>query len=70
MIVLSDKVIVALRALGIDTNMVRRVVIDLQAGHAVVIHIERFGDDRILEVVRALEGVEVRFVTPDAGPSS
>jgi hypothetical protein len=38
---------------------VRRVVIDAQIGEAVVIHVERFGDTRILDVVQTLAGVEV-----------
>lgn len=39
---------------------IRRIVIDAQAGHVVVIHVERFGDTRLLDVVRTLDGVEVR----------
>lgn len=39
---------------------IRRIVIDAQAGQAVVIHVERFGDARLLDVVRGLDGVEIR----------
>lgn len=40
-------------------DYVRRVVIDVQVGNAVVIHVERYGDDRLLEVIRKLDGIEV-----------
>lgn len=42
-----------------DGERIRRIVIDAQAGNVVVIHVERFGDERLLDVVRSLEGVEV-----------
>lgn len=42
-----------------DGERIRRLVIDAQVGHCVVIHVERFGDERLLDVVRSLEGVEV-----------
>ena len=53
---------------------IRRIVIDAQAGHVVVIHVERYGDTRLLDVVRTLDGIEVRkspqtgFVTGERGP--
>lgn len=51
-----------------DDEMIRRVVIDAEAGGTVIIHVERFGDDRLLEVARTLEGVEIREVDrPRAG---
>jgi hypothetical protein len=34
-------------------------VIDAEAGRAVKVHIERFGDERLLDVVRTLQGVQV-----------
>lgn len=62
-IFMSDELLGALGGLGIgDTTKVRRVVIDLQAGHAAMVHVERFGDERLLEVFRALDGVEIRLV--------
>jgi len=39
---------------------IRRVVIDAKAGEAVILHVERFGDERLLDVVRGLEGIEIR----------
>lgn len=55
----------ALREAGIinQYDYVRRVVIDLQAGEVPVIHIERFGDERMLRVVPSLGGVEVDYIT-------
>ena len=42
-----------------DGESIRRVVIDALAGHVVVIHVERFGDERLLKVVQTLSGVEI-----------
>lgn len=51
---------VALSALcGIEATMLRRVVIDIQANHAPIVHIERWGDESLIDVVRTLAGVEV-----------
>jgi hypothetical protein len=54
----------ALLAAGVVTagERVRRVVIDAQAGCAVVLHVERYGDTRMLDVARTLDGIEVREV--------
>jgi hypothetical protein len=38
----------------------RRIVIDAQAGEAVKIYAERFADERLLDVVMTLEGIEIR----------
>jgi len=52
----------ALLASGVVTKeeRVRRVVIDADYSGAVVMHVERYGDERLLEVVPALIGVEIR----------
>jgi hypothetical protein len=42
-----------------DGENIRRVVIDAQAQHAVVMYVERWGDDRLLDVVPTLEGIEI-----------
>lgn len=39
---------------------VRRIVIDASATEAVVMYVERYGDSRLLEVIPALTGVEIR----------
>ena len=52
-------VVAALEALLGDTSAVRRVVIDIQAGHVPIVHIERLGDEKMLDVVRSLAGVEI-----------
>jgi hypothetical protein len=65
-IVISDKVFLALIDAGIfheaDKGTVRRVVIDLQAGEPAMIHVERWGDRRLLEVAGSMVGVQVRGV--------
>jgi hypothetical protein len=52
-------VIEALTALVGNVDSVRRVVIDIQSGHVPVVHIERYGDEKMLDVVRSLAGVEI-----------
>jgi hypothetical protein len=56
---LSDRFVEALRDAGIAPEGTRRVVIDLQAGQPAKVHIERFGDERLLKVVQALDGIEI-----------
>ncbi len=59
-VVLSEKILNALTGLGIDTKRTRRVVIDLQVGEPPIVHVEAYGDTRLIDVARALEGVEIR----------
>ena len=63
-IVTSEEVYKALVAAGMfgEDEQVRRVVIDLQYGHVAVVHMERFGDERMLEVLQTLQGIEIRQV--------
>lgn len=60
--IMSNKFFDALLASGIVSKeeFVRRVVIDATVGEAVVLYVERYGDSRLLEVVPALTGVEIR----------
>ena len=55
----------ALKEAGIihDDDYVRRVVIDVCVGRAVVVHVERYGDVRLLRVIRGMTGVEVHCDT-------
>lgn len=57
----SQLVLDALKEAGIvrDGDNVRRVIIDIQADCAVIVHVERIGDERLLNVVRTLEGIEI-----------
>lgn len=60
--VTSDPVFEALVAAGVlDTTNVRRVVIDLQVGKPALIHVEQVGADKLLDVVRHLDGVDIRY---------
>jgi hypothetical protein len=45
-----------------DTDTISRVVIDARAGHAVQIYLERFGDQRLLNIAPAMTGVEITSV--------
>jgi hypothetical protein len=43
-----------------DEQTIRRIVIDINADDAVVVmHIERWGDERLLDVSRTLDGIEI-----------
>lgn len=43
-----------------DSNYVRRVVIDISWDGPVMVYIERFTDERIVNVMTALGGVEIK----------
>lgn len=49
----------ALRSIGIEPNDTTRVVIDIRAGHTPIVHVEYFGTDKLIDVVRALGGIEI-----------
>ncbi len=59
----SRKMLDALIEAGIirREDYVRRVVIDVQVGCAVILHVERFGDERLLNVARTLDGTEIEI---------
>jgi hypothetical protein len=62
----------ALRDAGIirENGYVRRVIIDINVTNAVVIHVERYGDERLLDVIRTLDGAEIRTGTPAENPAA
>ena len=67
-VIKAEKFGQALAEAGIvkDLDYVRRIVIDAEAGNAVKIYVERFGDERLLNVALTLEGIEVSSqVRPD-----
>jgi hypothetical protein len=64
-IIVSDLALQALIDAGVveaGGRRTRRVIIDLQAGYVPIIHTERYGDDTLLNLVRALGGVEITHV--------
>lgn len=65
----SEELFDALKEAGIihDGDYVRRVVIDVCVGRGVVVHVERYGDDRLLRVIRGMSGVEVHCDTRKDG---
>lgn len=72
-IILADKMLEALESAGLIRveDRVRRVVIDLQIGHVAVIHVECIGDERLLNIVPGLDGVQVvRESRPDDADAS
>lgn len=60
-VITSEAFAGALAGAGIihDVSRVRRIVIDAEAGHVVRVYVERFGDERLLDVAQALGGVEI-----------
>ncbi len=56
----------ALVAAGVirDGEHYLRIIIDARAGNPVIIHAERYGDERLLDVARTLDGAEVRYGQP------
>lgn len=46
-------------------EQIRRVVIDAEVRQPVIIYVERYGDERLLNVAPTLNGVEVRGVPAD-----
>lgn len=56
-----DPVFGALRDAGLADDHTTRVVIDIKAGSLPVVHIERLGDERLVQVVDALDGAEIEI---------
>jgi hypothetical protein len=58
----------ALVAAGVLPSIdgVRRIVIDAQAGHIVVVYVEHLGDERLLRVTPTLQGIEIRGAPNDS----
>lgn len=48
-----------------EDEKVRRIVIDAKAGDALVMYVERWGDERMLVIAETLDGVEIRGVPAD-----
>jgi hypothetical protein len=65
-LIASKEFVRALKSAGIigEGEHVRRVVIDALVDSPVIVYIERFGDDRLLQVARALDGVEITWTAP------
>lgn len=63
----SEELYQALIDAGIvrKNDYVRRVVIDIQVGHAVQVHVERFADERVFSLIRGLNGIEVHCSEDD-----
>lgn len=57
----SDRFFEKLVEAGVFTKgeHIRRIVIDAQVGHALVIHVERYGDWRVLDVVASECGTTI-----------
>jgi hypothetical protein len=49
----------SLREAGIADENTRRVVIDIRGDAVPIVHIERYGDSELINVIRTLAGVEI-----------
>ena len=65
----NAKIYEALKAAGIirDNDHVRRVIIDINVDYAIVVYIERYGDERLLNLIRTMDGAEIRHAGADDG---
>lgn len=55
----------ALISAGIADEMTRRVVIDIDVQGVVIVYVEKYADSRVISVVTALGGVEIRTLVAD-----
>lgn len=62
--ILSDEFVKQLKELGIIDDNTRRVIIDAQVGHIIKIHLEKFGDERLLNLVHTMDGIEILAEIP------
>jgi hypothetical protein len=64
--ILGRKFIQALLDAGVVTpgEAVRRVVIDAEVNEVVVMYVERFGDERLLQLVPAMTEVQIKQDEP------
>lgn len=63
-IIRSDEVTVEVcKALGLDPNRVRRIVLDLDARNIAPLtaYVEMYGDERLLNLKWELEGVRIEY---------
>jgi topoisomerase IA-like protein len=61
----------ALRGLGIDPTTTRKVVVEIGFDGPVKVHVQQYGDDRLLGVVKAIgDDVEVVRGEVPAGPDN
>lgn len=51
--------------LGNNESLITRVVIDARLNHVVVVHVERYGDERLLHVAQTLDGVKITERRPE-----
>lgn len=50
-----------------EDDSVTRIVIDAQVGSIVTLYVERWADERLLQVVPTLDGIEIRGVPKEPG---
>lgn len=57
----KNDLIEAIREMGIEPNMTRKVVIEIGFSEGVHVYVEQLADERVIKVVRAL-GSEVEVI--------
>lgn len=68
----GHRFVAALETAGIinEADRVRRIVIDANAKDVVVMYVERYGDERLIDVATTLNGVEITGIPGPAGPAA
>jgi hypothetical protein len=69
-VISADTMWKAMVAAGVfrENDRIYRCIIDMEAGHPVVMHIQRWDDERLLEVAPLLKAAEIREVgRPEPG---
>jgi hypothetical protein len=66
----SQEIYDALRAAGIISgdDQVHRVIIDIDVSRPVTIHVEKYGDARVLDLLPVLGGAEIRWAPAPEAP--
>ncbi len=50
------ELIEAIRSMGIEPNDARKIIIEIGVDAPVIVHVQGYADDRLLGVVKALDG--------------
>jgi hypothetical protein len=63
----SEEMQTLLGALGLNSNLVKRVVIDFQVGSPAMVYIEQYADKKILEIIKPsdIQNMQVKILSKE-----